>query len=101
MELVASLPPDLAALADPTAASAARPLRPANQDDAAAAAAMPFDWLLGLLTASLPAGQSLPVTGNALPAVAVDAACDATAPSSATAKPVTPATLAGATGADL
>ena len=101
MELVASLPPDLAAMADPTARAAAPPLRPTDQDDAAAAATMPFELLLGLLTASLPAGQSLPATGNALPAVAVDAACDSTAPSSATAKPVTSATLPGATGADL
>ena len=101
MELVTSLPPDLAAIADPTARAAAPPLRPTNQDDAATAAAMPFEWLLGLLTASLPAGQSLPATGKALPAAAVDATCDSTAPSSATATPVTPATLAGATGADL
>jgi flagellar hook-length control protein FliK len=97
MELVASLPPDLAAFADPTARAAAPPLRPTDQDDAAAAAAVPFEWLLGLLTASLPGGQSLPATGNALPAGAVDAACGSTAP----AKPVTPPTLAGATGGDL
>src|SRR5438477_8689573 len=97
MELVASLPPDLAALADPTARAAAPPLRPTDQDDAAAAAAVPFEWLLGLFTAPLPGGESLPVTGNALPAAAVDAACESTA----LAKPVTPSPLAGATGADL
>ena len=101
MELVASLPPDLAGIVDPTARAAAPPLRPTDQDDAAAAAAMPFEWLLGLLTASLPGGESLPATGNALPAAAVDTICDSTAPSSAVAKPVTSATLAGATGADL
>ena len=101
MELVASLPPDLAAIADPTARAAAPPLRPTDQDDAAAAAAMPFELLLGLLTAPLPGGESLPATGNALPAAGVDPACDSTAPSSALAKPVTNATLAGATGADL
>jgi flagellar hook-length control protein FliK len=101
MELVASLPPDLAAFADPTARAAAPPLRSTDQDDAAAAAAMPFELLLGLLTAPLPGGESLPATGNALPAGAIDAACDSTAPSSALAKPVTPSTLAGATGADL
>jgi flagellar hook-length control protein FliK len=97
MELVASPPPDSAAIADPTARAAARPLRPTEQDDAAAAGTMAFDLLLGLLTAALPGGQSLPATGNALPAAAVDAASDSTAP----AKPVTPATLAGATGADV
>ena len=101
MELVASLPPDLATIADPTARAAAPPLRPTDQDDAAAAAAVPFEWLLGLLTTPLPGGEGLPATGNALPAAAVDAACDSTAPSSALAKPVTPATLAGAIGADL
>jgi flagellar hook-length control protein FliK len=101
MELVASLPPDLAALADPTARAAAPPLRPTDQDDAAAAATVPFELLLGLLTASLPGGESLPAAGNALPAGAVDAACDSTAASSAPAKPVTPQTPAGATGTDL
>ena len=101
MELVASLPPNLAGIVDPAARAAAPPLRPPDQDDAAAAAAMPFQWLLGLLTTSLPSGESLPATGNALPAAAVDATCDATAPSSALAKPVTSQALAGATGADL
>ena len=101
MELVASLPPDLAALADPTARAATSPLHPTDQDDAAAAAAMPFDWLLGLLTTPLPGGESLPVTGNALPAAAVGGTCDSTAASSALAKPVTSATLASTTGADL
>ncbi len=101
MDFVASLPPDLAALADPTARAAAPPLRPTDQDDAAAAAAMPFEWLLGLLTTPLSGGESLPPTGNALPAAAVGGTCDATAPSSALAKPITAATFASATGADL
>jgi flagellar hook-length control protein FliK len=101
MELVASLPPDFAAIADPTARAAAPPLRPTDQDDAAAAAAMPFEWLLGLLTTPLPGGEGLPAAGNGLPAGAVDAACDSTAASSAFAKSVTPPALAGATGADL
>src|SRR5712675_592529 len=101
MELVASLPPDLAAIADPTVRAAAPPLRPTDQDDAAAAAAVPFEWLLGLFTAPLPGGESLPVTGNALPAAAVDAACESASSSTALAKPVTPSPLAGAPGADL
>ncbi len=96
MELVASLPPSLAAIADPTARAAAPPLRPTDQDDAAATAAVPFEWLLGLLAAPLPGGESLPATGNGLPAAAVDAACDSTAPSSALARPVTSAPLQGA-----
>ena len=59
MELVASLPPDLAALADPTARAAAPPLRPTDKDDAAAVAAGPFDLLLALLTTLRPGGESL------------------------------------------
>jgi len=96
MELVAPLPPSLAAIADPTARAAAPPMRPTDQDDAAATAAVPFEWLLGLLTAPLPGGESLPATGKGLPAAAVDAACDSTAPSSALARPVTSATQPGA-----
>jgi flagellar hook-length control protein FliK len=101
MELVASLPPDLAALADPTARAAASPLRPTDQDDPSEAAAAPFDLLLALLTTQLPAGQSLPVTGNALPAATADPSPDAAAPAAATAKPVTSPTLASTTAADL
>jgi flagellar hook-length control protein FliK len=97
MELVASLPPDVAAIADPAARAPASPLRPPAKDDAAAAAAAPFDLLLALLTTPLPGGESLPAGGNALPAAGVSAACDSTAPP----KPVAAAPQRAATGADL
>ena len=76
MELVASLPPDLAAIADPTARAAAPPLRPADPDDTAAAASAPFELLLGLLAAPLPGGETLPPPGNALPAAPVATGAD-------------------------
>ncbi|MEO8466682.1 MAG: flagellar hook-length control protein FliK [Gammaproteobacteria bacterium] len=100
MELVASLPPDLATLAHPTARGAAPPLRSTGKDAAAGAAAAPFDLLLALLTAALPAGQSLPGTGNALPAAAADTPVGSPAPSAPTARPVI-ATLTDTTGAAL
>jgi flagellar hook-length control protein FliK len=99
VELVASLPPDLTTLADPTARAGAPALRSSDRDDAAAAAALPFELLLGLLVAPPPTGESLPAAGNSLPAAAVDALADSTAPTGAPAKPVTPSPAA--TGADL
>jgi len=101
MELVASLPPDLAAFADPTARAAAPPLRPTDQDDAAKAAAAPFDLLLAMLMTPLPSGETLPAGGNALPADAVGAAADATAPTTPSAKPVTGSLFSALTGAEL
>jgi len=101
MELVASLPPDLAALADPTARAAAPPLRPTAQDDAVAPTAVPFELLLGLLTAPLPGGESLPAAGNALPAAATDAPGKSAVATSALAKPVTSALPADAGIADV
>jgi flagellar hook-length control protein FliK len=101
MELVAALPPDLAALADPTARAAAAPLRPTDKDDAAAAAAGPFDLLLAMLTTALPGGETLPATGNALPAAAVDGGGDPGCATLASAKPITSLPATAVTGADL
>ncbi|HVY64336.1 MAG TPA: hypothetical protein VHH11_05880, partial [Gammaproteobacteria bacterium] len=95
MELVASLPPDLAASADPTARAAAPPLRSSRQDDAAAAASAPFDLLLALLTVPMPTGERLPAAGNALPVAADDVNV-----TDGAAKPVTPPSPGGA-GTDL
>jgi flagellar hook-length control protein FliK len=94
VELVASLPPDIVAAADPTARPAASAQRSSRPDDAAASATAPFDLLLALLTAPLPGGQSLPAAGNALPA----AGATDVVPTSGSAKPVTtqPGLSAGA-----
>ena len=66
MELLTSLPPDLAVLADPLARGPAPFKRPPDADGAQPA---PFELLLGLLTALPPSGEPWPDAGKELPVV--------------------------------
>jgi flagellar hook-length control protein FliK len=74
MELLTSLPADLAVFADPSARGAAPLLRPPEGAGAPAVAATPFELCLALLTAGPPAGESWPASGKELPALPPDSA---------------------------
>jgi flagellar hook-length control protein FliK len=76
MELLASLPPDLAVLADPSARGAAPLLRSPDAGGTAPAAATPFELCLALLTGALPSGEVWPPGGKELPVVPLEAERD-------------------------
>lgn len=67
MEIVAALPPDLAAIADPSARGAAPLLRPPQAEADSPPAVAPFELYLALLTGAQPGGEAWPPAGNDLP----------------------------------
>jgi len=73
MELLTSLPADLAAIADPSARGPAPLLRPPDADGMPAA---PFELCLALLTAPSAGGEAWPVAGKELPVLPLDPATE-------------------------
>jgi flagellar hook-length control protein FliK len=67
MEIVAALPPELAAIADPSARGAKPLLRPLEAETDPLTAVAPFGLYLALLTGPFPGGEVSPPAGNALP----------------------------------
>ena len=80
MELLTSLPPDLAVFADPSVRGPAPLLRPPDGDASLATAATPFELCLALLTGGPAGGESWPATGKELPGLPLDSAADDPAP---------------------
>src|SRR5262245_55125438 len=78
MELVAALPADLAAIADPATSGAAPLLRSNAASGDAVAAEAPFALFLELLTGALPPGEGLPAAGKTLPPDNTDLAVETT-----------------------
>ncbi|HEY6815388.1 MAG TPA: hypothetical protein VI168_07615, partial [Croceibacterium sp.] len=74
MELLTSLPPDLAAFAAPAVRGPAPLLRPPDGGAVPAAGATAFELCLALLTGGPAAGDSWPATGKELPAVPLESA---------------------------
>lgn len=79
MELFAAPPVELAAIADPSARGAAPLLRPPGEGGPAPPPAVPFELLLGLLTAPMPGGESWPAGGKKLPLPPLYAATESAA----------------------
>jgi flagellar hook-length control protein FliK len=79
MELLTALPPDLAAIADPSARGTAPFLRPPDSGGAPATAATPFASYLALLTSLPTGGEALPKAGKELPVLPLDPEIDADA----------------------
>ncbi len=79
MELIASLPSDWLAIADPAMRGPAPLLADEPLTEQASAADSVFALLLASRERSLPAGESLPVGGNALPSITPDE-CEAPQP---------------------
>jgi flagellar hook-length control protein FliK len=73
MELVAALPAELVAFADPAARGAAPFLRPPGPDADSSAASTSFEACLALLAIPLPSGEPWPVAGKELPVATPDA----------------------------
>ena len=67
MELLASLPVELAAVADPSARGAAPLLRPPGAGGPAPPPVLPFELVLDLLAEAPPGGESWPANGKELP----------------------------------
>jgi flagellar hook-length control protein FliK len=76
MELLTSLPPDLAGLADPSVREPALLKRP---PDAGGSAPTTFALLLGLLTIPVPSGEAWPPAGKELPVLPLDPEADSDA----------------------
>jgi flagellar hook-length control protein FliK len=87
VELLAQLPAELVAAADPLARGAAPLLRPGELESESAATPLPFELYLTLLTAPSPTGEAWPSTGKELPVLPPAAAAPATPAASAVALP--------------
>jgi flagellar hook-length control protein FliK len=95
MEPLASLPAELAAIADPSARGAAPLLRPPGAGGPPPPSVLPFGQLLELLTERPPSGQAWPADGKELPLPSLEAVTDA-APLARFAVLMTPPALAEA-----
>src|SRR6516225_8218657 len=100
MDVAAAPPPDLSTVVAPQSRGPPSAVRPPGQrDPGGSPTSTAFDLLLQMLGAALPAGQSLPASGSALPTSA-DGSAAPTAPGACSAAAATaPANAQGAAAA--